>query len=226
MRRVQAGVVGALIAFAVLGLTILPLFTPAFTRVLSSQYSLAAQAGLSRDRISAVAEQVRDFVVNDEATTLPATVDGRSGFDADAVSHLLDVRRVLVGARWATAVPAVLAMIWIAVRWSRRDRTAIASAMSVAAITGVGCIVLGALAGLVDFDAFFRAFHGVFFSAGNWEFPADSLLIQTFPEPFWATGAAVWGGLVVVCSAALAWGARVLRRRGDSAEESARNDGA
>ena len=65
-------------------------------------------------------------------------------------------------------------------------------------------VVLGAVAGLLNFDALFTWFHGLFFAAGTWEFPADSLLIEVFPEPFWSTAAAVWAGLVLLGAGILA----------------------
>ena len=53
--------------------------------------------------------------------TLPATVDGRPGFDAAAVSHLRDVRRVLDrGAGWSPGVLAALVAVWLGVHIARR----------------------------------------------------------------------------------------------------------
>jgi len=43
-------------------------------------------------------------------------------------------------------------------------------------------VVVAVLAATSNFDAFFTAFHGLFFKAGTWTFDADSLLIETFPE--------------------------------------------
>jgi Protein of unknown function (DUF1461) len=37
----------------------------------------------------------------------------------------------------------------------------------------------------IFFTSFFILFHQVLFPQGNWSFPADSVLIQLYPEPFW-----------------------------------------
>ncbi len=71
--------------------------------------------------------------------------------------------------------------------------------------------VLCVVAATSDFDTFFSAFHGLFFSAGTWTFSYDSLLIRTFPEPFWVTAGAVWGGLVLAGAGVLALVAWALR---------------
>ena len=50
----------------------------------------------------------------------------------------------------------------------------------------------------MNFERFFAWFHGLFFSAGTWEFPADSLLIEVFPEGFWVAAGSTWGALVML----------------------------
>jgi len=50
---------------------------------------------------------------------------------------------------------------------------------------------------LLFFSIFFTQFHTILFPQGNWEFPADSLLIQTFPELFWKL---MVGLLLLLCA--------------------------
>ena len=38
---------------------------------------------------------------------------------------------------------------------------------------------------LIDFDAAFTAFHGIFFPQGGWTLPYDSVLIRLLPTAFW-----------------------------------------
>jgi uncharacterized membrane protein len=59
----------------------------------------------------------------------------------------------------------------------------------------LGLVVLGGLAAVFDFSTFFAAFHSLFFAAGTWQFPYDSLLIRLFPERFWTTAGAAWAVL-------------------------------
>jgi integral membrane protein (TIGR01906 family) len=157
-----------------------------------------------------VAEQVRAFVADPAESTLPEQVDGRPGFDASAVSHLADVRRVIAAAQYATWVLAVLLGVWLGVELSRGQRRQAGHGLLAGAIWCAALVVLAALAGTLDFDALFSAFHGLFFAAGTWMFTSDSLLIQTFPEQFWATAAAVWAGLILLGAVGLAAGAHLL----------------
>jgi integral membrane protein (TIGR01906 family) len=204
VRRIATALVGLSIAVLVVGLALVPLTQPFFTRALAQRYSLTSEAGLSQARMLEVAEQVRAFVAEPRDSTLPAVVDGRSGFDASAVSHLADVRRVISAAlifTWGLAI-VLAAWVWVKVGSGQLDR--VASALRAGAVWCAVLVVLAALAGFLNFDALFSAFHGLFFAEGTWTFAADSLLIQTFPEQFWATAAAVWAGLILLGAAALA----------------------
>lgn len=208
MRTFSVWVMGAAFAVLVVGLALLPLTVPGFTRAVASRYSLAEEAGLPPARMLSIAEQVRAFVVDGTGDTLPVTVDGRSGFDAGAVSHLADVRDVLAKARLLTALIGVLAGIWVAVQLRRRRFERVSAALGVGAVLTLVFIAVAAVAAVSDFESFFTAFHGLFFRSGTWTFPYDSLLIQTFPEQFWATCGAVWAALMVAGAgvlAAVAW---------------------
>ena len=92
MRRPMPWLLGVAFALLLVGGAAITLTVPSFTRVVASRTSLATQAGLPLPRMLDIAEQVRLFVVDTDAGPLPATVDGRSGFDAAAVAHLADVR--------------------------------------------------------------------------------------------------------------------------------------
>jgi integral membrane protein (TIGR01906 family) len=203
VRVVEALVAGMALALLVVGLALYPMLHPAFTNLVSQRYSLVAQSGLPAARVLSTAEQVRAFVADDGVDRLPATVDGRPGFDAPAVSHLRDVRRALAGAHTFTGVLAALVAVWLGVLIARRRFSAISDAL----ISGAGlCMLLvavAALAGVTDFEALFTWFHGLFFSAGTWEFPAESLLIEVFPEGFWMAAGLTWAGIVLLGGAVL-----------------------
>jgi integral membrane protein (TIGR01906 family) len=210
VRTVSAWFVGLAFALMVAGLALLPLTGPGFTRAVATRFSLAEEAGLPPERMLDVAEQVRAFVVDAKGDTLPETVDGRSGFDAGATSHLIDVRTVLSRAKLVTGLITMLLVVWIAlqVRAKRFDR--IVAALRAGAVLTIVLIGLAAVAAVSDFESFFTAFHGLFFRSGTWTFPYDSLLIQTFPEPFWATCGAAWAGVIVLGAAVLAGLAQAL----------------
>ena len=198
MRALSAFAAGLGLALLVVGVALYPMMHPTFTKLLSQRYSLVAQSGLSQPRILSIAEQVREFVVDGDMNSLPATVDGRQGFDAGAVSHLRDVRRVLDGARLVTGVLAALMAVWLGTEIVRRRFSAIAEGLFVGAGVSVLLVVLAVMAGSVSFDAFFAWFHGLFFSAGTWQFAENSLLIEVFPEGFWIASGVIWGLEVIV----------------------------
>jgi len=196
MRRFESVAMGLIVSVLAIGVAVMVLSAPWFTRALASRVSQWEQAGLARQASLLLAEDVRAFVI-DGAGTLPERVNGREGFDASAVSHLADVNSVIGGATMATGVCAALVVAWVALSMRRRRWVQLRDGLRSGAVTSVVLVALAALAGFADFDSFFSAFHGLFFAAGTWTFPSDSLLIQLFPEPFWIASGAAWAALVV-----------------------------
>ncbi|MBI2669324.1 DUF1461 domain-containing protein [Candidatus Woesearchaeota archaeon] len=100
-------------------------------------------------------------------------------YTVSEVSHLEDVARVM------NIVDVVFVLLFIGLMgilyWKKRELPDLLfyGGISTAIITLF--ILLMAIFG---FDALFTAFHTLFFPQGNWIFPADSLLIQTFPSIF------------------------------------------
>ena len=105
-------------------------------------------------------------------------------------SHLKDVQQVM---RWANGVFYVLLcaitafiVIWKKIQkkiW-KTDQEMLQKLLWHGGLTTV--ISLGLLSGLIVlfFNQVFTLFHLLFFPQGNWTFPADSHLIQTFPLEF------------------------------------------
>jgi len=210
--RVAATAAATALSLVALGLPLLLLMTPPYTAVLVVRVDAPALADLDVEETQAVAEQVRAFVGGARGATLPETLhDGRPAFDAKAVAHLDDVRKVLHAARLATLLAAIAAGTWALWAYRRGHVRALASSLTTAAWIVVGVVALAALVALTDFDWFFTAFHGLFFEAGTWQFPADALLIRLFPEPFWAASGASWGGLALAGAAVLGVLGRSMR---------------
>lgn len=210
----RLGMVLAAVALAVfaIGLAVVPLTLPVATRLASAAFSDAEQAGLPRARMMQLAEGVRAYVTGalPAEKTLPANVDGRPGFDAAAVSHLTDVRSVLRGEGIATGLLAGVVTVWMAILLARRHLDGIASALRLAARIDIALVAILSAWAVVNFEGFFSAFHGLFFSAGTWTFPYDSLLIELFPEGFWIAGGIGWGVLVIGLGTLYALAARAL----------------
>ncbi len=194
----------AVCAFVVaLGLSVSILLMPWFTYLAVPASGASQLTGFSDARVREVAEEVRYFISHRDAPPLPASVDGVAGFDESAVSHLEDVRDVVIGARWITLLATLLLGVVAAEALSRGELMGVSGGLRTAGWSTIGFVVLTALVGTLDFEAFFSAFHGVFFKAGTWTFPADALLIRVFPLPFWSVAAAAWAGLSLLIAAGL-----------------------
>lgn len=192
---------GAVLAVTAIGLALQPLTAPAFTRVLVERYYMFDETGLRVSEGLRFAERARAYVTG-SVEGLPRETGATRGFDDRAIEHLADVRHVLLGARWTTLGLCVLSALGLGLLWRWGGRRRLVEALRWAAIiSAILPLFTGAVA-FLWFDAFFVAFHSLFFEAGTWVFPADSLLIRLFPEPFWATAGAAWAALVVLWAGA------------------------
>ncbi len=128
-------------------------------------------------------------------------VSERYALSESALSHLRDCTpifttgRISVGVVGGFAVAGLIALAIIAGR-KRAGRTLMAGAGLVFALL----FALGAWA-VADFNGLFTWMHQMLFAQGNWTFSSSSLLIQLFPEAFWAAMAALWVIASLVCAA-------------------------
>jgi len=207
--RLRRGAAVAIIAIVsvllVIGVTLLPLLTPVYTRTVAGLFNPQERADLSRERSLEMAEEVRRFVTDPDSETLPSVVDDREGFDASSVAHLADVRDVMISARVATGVAAGVLAIAIMLLLARKEWRVLGAGLRGGGYMIIGAVLLLGVAGIVDFDGLFAGFHGIFFESGTWTFPSGSLLIQLFPEQFWAVSAALWAALIAVGAGSLWW---------------------
>lgn len=213
VRRLESFVVGALIAVCLVGLSVQVLSMPIVTSVLVRAVDSATGTGMTEEATLTTAEKVRAYVADRERPDpLPATVEGREGFSARAVTHLDDVRVVMAATRRVTIVLGLAVALWLLVRYMRREPAPVASACRAAGYILVLPPALLGAAALVDFDTFFAYFHKPFFYGDTWLFPANELLVQLFPEPFWMASGALLLGLALLAAAALFLVARVIEK--------------
>jgi integral membrane protein (TIGR01906 family) len=201
MRLLGRILVGLGLTVLVVGLSVAALVQPWFTQVVSARTSEFSAAGVTPSQGLDLAQGVREYVAGtstDVDQDLPSTVNGRPGFDEAARSHLADVLDVINGARLLTGLVGGALTIWLLAEVIRRRTRAVAEGLRMGAYLSAGFVVLALVAGLTSFDWLFTAFHGLFFDAGTWTFPSDSLLIRLFPEPFWMVAAASWAVLVLL----------------------------
>ena len=143
-----------------------------------------------REKLDAVIAEANAAAEADGRATASTRESSARNLPADAISHLDDVYRVACVAKPALVIVAALCIAGlshVAVRISRRalGRTLIAGGGLVLA----AFCALGAWAA-IDFD-------GLFFQAGTWTFPYDSLLITLYPTAFWMGMGGIW--LAVTC---------------------------
>jgi len=202
MRRLEAVLAGLVFGVFAVGAALLPLELAWFTRLLSLRFAEIPDA-----LALPLAEASRRFVVAGDPAARDALMRVMT---LDAVTHLDDVRGVIATANAATVVMLAVLGLWVFLR--RGDRALIAASLRAGALSVGAFALLAAAIAVVDFDAFFAAFHGLFFAPGTWTFPADSVLIRLFPEPFWSTAGAVWGAIVVLMAGAYLVVASALSR--------------
>lgn len=111
------------------------------------------------------------------------SVDARDVvFTPTEVSHLNDVSRLYRPI--ARVLNFMSACAWIVLLALLLKKKSIVSSLRLASIV-YAVLVLVLLGRVIFFSVFFTQFHTLLFPQGNWQFPVDSMLIQTFPELFW-----------------------------------------
>ena len=133
-------------------------------------------------------------------------------YSANTVAHLDDCYRLVALAFPVLVVAlavAVVGLVFIGVSGRKRW---VGGTLQAAGIVVVLAVLALAIWAIVDFAGFFRTFHQLFFSQGNWEFPYDSLLICALPTEFWMGMGAVWLVVTLVVSALSMFVGRKLRR--------------
>lgn len=205
-------------ALVILGLTMIPFFTPAWIHSEQDRAGSALFTGYPPDEV----HQVTDSIVHD--LLFGGAFDVRAGcirlascagqppvLDPAEVSHMRDVRGVFAG--FAIAILASLAGLFAAA-WRLRRSPASARAAAWGAVRrGAGSLaillfVLGVVA-VAAFDAAFELFHQLLFPGGNFNFdPRTEKLVQLFPEQFWSETSLTFGAAAIVVSIGVAWFAR------------------
>ena len=121
-------------------------------------------------------------------------------FGPNEISHLQDCNKIINVAAPVLIVIAALALILGIILGVSCGSRALGHAL-IAAPTVLLLATIGlAIWAIVDFNAFFSAFHGLFFPQGNWTFPADSLLICMLPTAFWVGMVAIWVFVTIALS--------------------------
>lgn len=122
---------------------------------------------------------------------------GESLFTDGEVTHMVDVKFVVL---WAMLIGVILLVITLILALMLRAWRpgGVARGLFAGAWVTLGIIIAVAVLAIIDWQLFFAEFHRIFFADGTWTFPADSTLIQLYPEQFW-----IDAGVAVVALAVL-----------------------
>jgi integral membrane protein (TIGR01906 family) len=173
--------------------------------------------GFSSDDRMTYGSYAVDYLSNWSGPRYLGELVNRSGdklFGEGEVSHMADVKLVILSAFGAGAVLILLSLVAVIYLRRRSSGGVRRGLFAGSIITLVIIISLGVLAAL-GWEQFFAQFHSVFFASGTWTFSLQDTLIRLFPGQFWVDGGIVVAGLVLIASLVtliLTWPTR--KRRG------------
>ena len=197
--------------------------TPGFIR---HEYGLPGFPGSVRfdaaERIEisdAILHYVRGRITREQLAAVE-TAEGEPALNAREVDHLADVRIVMDRLFLVQGVATLAALVAIAWLVLRRQVLDLAAGLRHGVILAAGLIVVVVGYSLLDFGAFFTAFHNLFFPPGTWTFEFTDTLIQLYPLPLWMD--AVWKiGVVVAIELAAVYALGAYLRRSTPPEPDA-----
>lgn len=114
----------------------------------------------------------------------------------NALSHLKDCTPIFTTGRVSVGVVGGFALVGLIALGILAGRKSVGRALKLGAGLVAAALLALAIWAATDFNGLFTWMHQILFAQGNWTFSASSLLIQLFPEAFWAAMAGLW----VVCS--------------------------
>ena len=101
---------------------------------------------------------------------------------AEESSHLKDVKGVMK--IMDHLFYALLLVCSLMATYFYRNKKGLPALFLYGGIASLSLAVIFIIFTLLNFDLMFNLFHQLFFPQGNWTFPFDALLIQTFPLDF------------------------------------------
>ncbi|MDX2341107.1 TIGR01906 family membrane protein [Micrococcus sp. M4NT] len=136
-------------------------------------------------------------------------------FTEAEVSHMADVKTVMLWATVALVVLTVLCILLI-VHLLRNNPGGVRRALFAAAAWFLVALIVLAVLAVIGWSSFFAGFHSLFFADGSWTFSVQDALIRLYPSQFWID-AAVAVGLISLLTALLTlvftWPTRRRRER-------------
>ena len=129
----------------------------------------------------------------------------RSDYNNDEVSHLNDVKKVMDCLDYLFY--GLLLGLTLIITIYQKEKNKLLKLFKFGGITAVSAMMIILIFSLTLFDQTFTVFHQIFFPQGNWTFPLDSSLIQTFPLEFFIVisrniflQSLFWGSIFILLS--------------------------
>lgn len=112
------------------------------------------------------------------------------------LKHMIDVQIVYQYA-WLIGKIAIglLLLVGALLFFDKRTRTVLASGLRIGGVFTAGLVAVIGLSAIFAWQAWFVAFHEIFFAQGSWTFNFTDTLIRLFPEKFWFDAATTIAGL-------------------------------
>jgi integral membrane protein (TIGR01906 family) len=119
-------------------------------------------------------QETMDFLENKQELNL--------NYTSSAVSHLEDVKGVMNFIDYLFYLSLII--VTLIITYYKKNKEQLMKLFKYGGITTLVSIGFILLFALFAFNYVFTLFHQIFFPQGNWIFPTNSLLIQTFPIEF------------------------------------------
>jgi integral membrane protein (TIGR01906 family) len=173
--------------------------------------------GFSTDDRMTYGSYAVDYLSNWAGPRYLGDLVNRSGanlFKDGEVSHMADVKTVILSSFGAGTVLIALSLVAIAYL-RRRSTGGVRRGLFAGSILSLAIILSLAVLAVLGWQQFFTEFHRIFFANGSWTFALEDTLIRLFPGQFWIDAGIVIAALVFLVSVVtliLTWPTR--RRRG------------
>jgi uncharacterized membrane protein len=116
-------------------------------------------------------------------------LDGKSELSLDygekEISHLKDVQGVMQ--RMNNVFYLSIMVLLVIIYFNRNNKETVIKLIKYGSLSSLISLSVKLILVIFGFSSLFTIFHKVFFQQGNWTFPENSLIIQTFPIEFFIT---------------------------------------
>ncbi len=189
---------GIVIAISAICLTVVLLvssvlfcvYDQAFYRDTYAQLGVAEDIGMSAEDLQRATGVLLDFCKNERddlmVSVMVKGVD-RQAFNQREIAHMVDVKKLAVGAKTVRNVLCTLFVVLFAmgILLHKRKLHGVYKPFLIGLLSGVVLIAAVGLYAVVDFNAFWTQFHLLFFTNDLWLLnPNTSILINMVPEAF------------------------------------------